>query len=83
MAGPVAPLAGTGFFGASGGSGTNGLVLGRGRQVVPLAVELVDEPVVMSDRVVKMLCSTWPLADGLVQFDDPKITIVWSPGAVS
>ena len=36
----------------------------------------------MSGLVVKMLCSTWPLADGLVQFDDPKITMLWSPAIV-
>ena len=33
--------------------------------------------------VVNRLCSTWPLADGLVQFEEPKMTSGWFPAAAS
>ena len=72
---PVAPVAGEGFFGASGGSGTKPTFSTRPPLLFHLRSNWVTSHETRSGLVVKMLCSTCPAADGLVQFDEPKTAI--------
>src|SRR6185436_6638677 len=65
-------------FGASGGRGTNGLVSAMlsGFELLHLRSNCCEnQSKIQAEACEKKLCSCCERSDGLVQFDDPKITV--------
>src|SRR4051812_7311902 len=73
----VAMFAGAVYDGASGGSGTNGLVSGDGPVLFHLRSNWSVKKLKNVASVVNRLCSSCCVDDGEVQFDDPCTTIFW------
>src|SRR5690349_3964136 len=70
-----APLAGDTSVGVFGGSGTKTLVSGDGPVLFHLRSQCARSHCTIVASVVNRLCSSCEAAEGLVQFEDPKIPI--------
>ena len=75
VAAPVALLAGWGVTGVSGGSGTKLVFSMTPAELFHFRSNMSVNHWNMFASVQKQLCSSCPLSDGLVQFDEPKIDI--------